>query len=582
LSPQAETLLRQLTTEIPPALARSRNILLGQYSPGDPTCITQRLEDGRIHLQGSATGGAGQRLMAFYREAPGTPLALYSWHQETLRPFLQNERKENAAALAQVQRLAATARELASVLRREPFRAARRGTHGPATGSPTVGLGLWKPEPAAAAWPAECLRQLQTALAAGDARATHTWAEELAAATFGWADLHRWLDLLWSTHLTSLDFQARCRAAFLYAEAAGGPPGWQESSLPVSGLVVAWGQNYLEVEHQAEGLYAPPDTAVASVTSNDLSDIPSARWMPVQVRPAFRWLRARLTPALQAVWDRAAETPFDRSYLANMLFRALHARALDRMSLALQRFGQAHATVTQAELMDVLFYRSGFYSSGFQWADRYDQRIIDKAAELMGEQEIVARRAQHLTNSLLLGWQNYAAGVTTLTESLDIGKLDCVRGTDMIGALYRDAGHGEYFVVRLRCGTAGHSIGAVPVERTGQRRLLLVDCLSPDQPSEVWPSAFFKDFTWPPGYPGSRGPLFCAELYARGLDGYLFAAGYVVRDENAGQLVRAALPYVPTAPEPGVIQAFAGPYPSPAARPPSPVSADLPLSRLGH
>lgn len=221
----------------------------------------------------------------------------------------------------------------------------------------------------------------------------------------------------------------------------------------------------------------------------------------------------------------------------------------------------SHAAVTQAELTDVLFYRSGFYSSGFHWADRYDRRILDEAAKHMSDQENVGRRIQQRTNSLLMGWQNYRCNIMTLTEALDVGKLDCVRGTDMIGALYRDAGHGEYFVIRLRCGTAGHSVGAIPVERDGTRHLLILDCLSPDSPSEEWPSAYFREFTWPKGYPGAQGPLFCAELYARGLDGYLFAAGYVVRGESAGQLVRGALPYLPDWQKSGTTKVYGGPYP---------------------
>jgi hypothetical protein len=573
---RVEALLTRLATDTEPVLAESRHVLLGQRSGGDPTCITQRLEDNRILLQGDPAGGAGLRLTAFYADAPDAPLALYSWSQEKLRPFLQAQRKANASALARAEKLAADARELASTVRSLSSRTDRGAVAVAKLVSVASSVGRRRPTqpfdetsrataerfPQSPAWPAECLRRLEAAGASGDASAAQIWADELAAATFGLADLHRWLDVLLNSHLTSLDFQARCREAFVYADSVGTKdPAPQESSLPAAGLVVAWGQNYLEVEHQAEGLFRPPETAVASVTAEAPSDIPAARWMPPEVRPAFRWLRSRLSPTVQAVWDRAAQTPLDRSYLANMLFRAVSARALDSMALTLQRFEQSHPIVTQAELMDVLFYRSGFYSSGFHWADRYDARLLRAAGGLTGDQETVARRSQQVTNGLLKGWENYGSNLPTLTQSLDAGKLDCVSGTDMIGALYRDAGHGGYFVVRLRCGTAGHSVGAVPVEHDGKRQLLILDCLNPNPPSEVWPSAYFQDFTWPQGYPGMRGPFFCAELYVRGIDGYLFAAGYVVRGASAGQVVRAALPYLPLAPQPGSAKIFDGPYP---------------------
>jgi len=72
-----------------------------------------------------------------------------------------------------------------------------------------------------AAWPAECLRRLAVASTSDDTSTTRIWAEELTTATFGLADLHRWLDVLLNSHLTSLDFQARCREAFVYLFAAG-------------------------------------------------------------------------------------------------------------------------------------------------------------------------------------------------------------------------------------------------------------------------------------------------------------------------------------------------------------------------
>jgi hypothetical protein len=547
LPSRGQALLARLATEVEPVLAESRRVLLGQRPDGDPTCITQKLVDNRILLQGSPQGGAGLRIVAFHTGAPDAPLALCAWSQEELRPFLQAERRANALALARAKELSITARELASEVRVAPIRSVPDAA-GAAVTSP--------------AWPAECLCQLRRAVAVGDASLVRTWADEMNAGAFALTDLHRWLNALLDSHLASLDFQADCRAAFTFADSVGTETqAAQESCLPAAGLLVAWGENYLEVEHQAESLFAPPDAAVAAVTAQDAAGPPSARWMPPEVRQVFRWLRSRLSPPAQTVLDQAAAAPLDRSYLANMLFRALSARSLDQMALAVERYEKCHPTVTQAELMDVLFYRSGFYSSGYQWADRYDKRILDAAGGITGDHEAVARQAHQLTTGMLKGWENYAADIMTLTQSLDVGKLDCVRGTDMIGALYRDAGHGEYAVVRLRCGTVGHSVGAVPVDRDGKRQWLILDCLSRNPPGETWPTAYFKDLAWPQSYPGKRGPLFSAELYVRGLDGYMFAEGYVVQGEHAGQLVTAAVPYLPGSEKAGSSRVFNGPYP---------------------
>ena len=540
-------LLGEITVQIEPVLAQSRRVLLGERRAGDPTCITRELVDNRVVLQGSPAGGAGLRIMALYKGSPDTALALYNWSQEKLRPFLKGEREANAAVLAKAERLAVAARDLASQV--------RQGSFQPTAGAMNVAV-------TSPAWPAECLRRFRMALVAGDVSSARIWADELAAATFALADLHRWLNVLLDSHLTSLDFQTRCRTAFEWADPiARTSPAEQESCLPASGQMVAWGENYLEVEHQAEGAFAPAATSVAIVESQNLSNVPAARWMPPQLRAAFLSLRSRLSSANRALWDRAAASPFERSYLANMLFRAASCGSLEQMGLVLQRFEQCHAAATMAELMDVLFYRSGLHSSGFPWSDRYDRRIMDAASQVTAQRELAALRAHRLANSLLNGWENYVGGFVNLTQALDAGKFDCVRGTDLVGALYRDAGLGEYFVVRLNCGTVGHSVGAIPIERDGRRHLLILDCLDSSPPSELWPYAYFQGLAWPTGYPGNQGMLFSAELYARGLDGCLFAEGYVVRGEHAGQWVRAALPYLPGAEHADSAKIFAGPYP---------------------
>jgi hypothetical protein len=540
----ADASLTQLVAEMEPVLVESRRILLGQRPDGDPTCITRDLQDNRVVLQGSPDGGIGLRVVALYDRSPRSPVALYEWSQGELRSFVHGERDANASVLAKAQRLAIAARELAAAI--------RGGVLPVADAIPNL-----------QSWPAECLRRLTDAASAGDLASAKIWADELAAATFALADLHRWLNVLLDAHLTSLDFQARCRTAFEWAQSnAAQRRADQESCLPAAGQMVAWSENYLEVERQAEGLFGPAPRAAEIVGSLDLSSVPAARWMPPELRQAFLTVRGRLSPATQAVWDRAAATPYERSYLANMLFRSASTKTLESMALVLQRFELCHAAAATAELMDVLFYRAGLYASGFPWSDRYDSRIVTAAGSVAGPRDLAILRAHHLVNSLLKGWESYADGAMTLAQCLDTGKLDCVRGTDLIGALYRGAGQGEYYIVRLSCGIVGHSVGAVPVEEGGERSLSIVDCLDSQTPDKAWPKAYFHGMTWPVGYPGVKGRLFSAELYARGLDGCLFAEGYVVRGEHAGQWMRASLPYLPGGEKAASARIFEGPFPT--------------------
>jgi hypothetical protein len=166
-----------------------------------------------------------------------------------------------------------------------------------------------------------------------------------------------------------------------------------------------------------------------------------------------------------------------------------------------------------------------------------------------------------VTHRFLGGWDNYEGKVTTLKEALDTGKLDCIRGTDMMGALFRDAGQAGYCVIRLCCGLTGHSVAAAAVGPAGQGRIAIADCLVGDGGNLTWPSAYFRGMTWPEGCPGPCPPAFSAELCVRGLDGYLFAEGYVIRGPHAGELVKASLPYLPGREWPAVTKVYAGPYP---------------------
>ena len=524
----ASSRLRWIVEDIPATLAASRRVLLGSRPSGDATCITQELDGDRVMLQGDPKGGPGLRFTAFCAECPDAPLAVYDWSQQQLKPWLETQRSDSIAVLAQTEALAALARELADDIH---------------SGAALASVPLSDPdEQEAVAWPVLCLGRLSAALEARDAEATRVWANELAAATFGLADLHRWLDTLLRSHLASLDFQGLYRDAFEYAENNGPTArGQQSGDLRFPGPVIAWGQNYLEVERQAEQTFGAPPVMTSLATYHDLSEAPAARWVFPEQRGAFLWLRSRLSPANRKTWDLAATSPWTHSYLAAVLYRAVLSETLDAVAIVLQRLDRVQPAADVEEMMDALFYRAGFHTSGFYWADRYDARLLDAAGRILGPKDSVIRAAHAVAGNLLDGWKNYGGGVLTLQEALDTRKLDCVRGTDLIGALYRNAGQGRYYLVRLNFAVAGHSVAAVPVDANHPDHLLIVDSLEPNLPERYWPTPYLDEFTWPEGYPGPRGPLFSAELYTRGLNGYIFAEGYVVRGSNAGKHVRAPL-----------------------------------------
>ena len=541
------SLLDQLARELAPALAESKHVLVGRRDPAGPSCIRHRLLTSQLKFTADPNGGPGMRLIRLEQKRPRLPKDTYRWSQTHLRSAVGRMRGRNAAAWPHARSVAKKARLLAALL--------TQGEDLPGRGEPVE-------RPVPNTWPAYCMEKLLSAAAARDALGCHTWADELASALCRLDDLHRWLDLLLRNHLAALDFQARCEAAFTWADGlrpGGMPP--LAAQLPTVFMRISRIYSYLEAERQAERMFQVPAEVVSAAAADNIHDETAALWLPPDLRKTFLAIRSRLSPPARQVWDKAASAPYERTYLANILHRVSRARTIDDVSVVLRRYERSHPNPTAAGLMGVLFHRAGFYSSGHRLGDRYDERLMRSAAAFCGPREDALLQAHAVANGFLGGWANYQGNVMTLKDALDKRKLDCIRGTDMIGALFRNAGQPDYCVIRLCSGTTGHSVGAATVRRDGRRRTVIVDSLLSRSGDVTWPDAYFKGMTWPQGYPGHVAPLFSAQLCARGLNGYLFAEGYVVRGPHAGELVRASLPYLPGRGKSSAAKVYPGPYP---------------------
>src|SRR5262249_46314866 len=134
------------------------------------------------------------------------------------------------------------------------------------------------------------------------------------------------------------------------------------------------------------------------------------------------------------------------------------------------------------------------------------------------------------------------------------------RATDMIGAIFRDAGRTRFGNVRWCAATGGHSVAAFfePIEN-GIRPLIL-DGLQPHSEPEAWPDCYFHGHAWPPGLE-NNSPPYCAEIYARGIDSYIWLEGYQIRGPKAGLLTKAPIPYSLVHREGSSAKVYNGPYP---------------------
>lgn len=578
--------LRATAEELPSAARASRLALLGRRNPNGPSLVTYYTVEQIIKMvvpkikHFDSSGGPGSRLYQLlnWEDNSAKPLADYAWMQGTLRRELEQINAESAAASARLAGLVVTTERLAAWLGEQKSWPA----------------GLEAPQyERFEQWPDYCLTKLAEAVEKRRLGDAQHWSQELAAAVFALADLHRWTILVADDTLAALDFQKLCRVSFVevedrYAPARSGPLTEQPLAKEdkVAGLdrysprqcrsLFAGGaacqmaiNNLVEVERQAQELFASPQ-AWAEAAGEKAEPNPAAVWLPPTVRAAFGQLRKHLSPGRQGVWDLAAARPYERSFLANHLFRLQTAGVLEQVGVALERYDQSHPQNSAAapvagdrtrevdELMDVLVYRAGLGLAGMAWADRFDARLMAAGGKITADDGPAAlRQANKFEYGVYGGNDHFQGFVTTLAQALATHRLDCIRGTDLIGAVYRNAGRTGFMHIRWCRGTSGHSIAAVADTIAGKRTIVTQDSLfPPDQEPGRWPGDYFQ----------SRPDLYAAELFGRGLDNMVFLQGYVVRGPDAGTLVTTAVPYLPDWTTPGSAKVFSGPYPGPTEK----------------
>lgn len=528
---RASAILSDLVKDLPAAVKASQEVLQGRRDPNDPSCASmpalKSTDKGIPKLPaGDARGGVGERLLqaSYWERKPTSPAADYEYFQKTIRPFMEKLKEQNKPAFDSLAVEAARAEPLAAWLAGQ-----------------TVFTADLKPAlaPEGTNWPAHCLHELDQAISRKDLPACQRWSAELAAATAGLLDLHRWVSLLAADYLDSLDLQAQSESMFEANKQPADYSVYRISCFPGGSTLVAGVSNFFEVERQGEGYFRKPDEFAALAGQDHAgTERGAAGWLTPDVRLAFIELRRRLSADNQALWDRAATTPFERSYLTNMLYRLGKADVLNQAGVSLERFDRRLPKGAQlSQLMDVLTYRASLGTSGMEWGDRFDGRLMKAGGALVATTPADAlEEARKFQFGVYGGGDNYEGLVLTLRRALDTGHMDCIRATDMIAAVCRDAGWPGFLAVRWDRGVSGHSVAAMETPGGDRRRIDIVDGLfGPGQHKEVWPDSYFR----------GHGDLYAVELLGRGLDSFVVLETYILHGPNAGRLTRRAVPYLP-------------------------------------
>jgi hypothetical protein len=329
------------------------------------------------------------------------------------------------------------------------------------------------------------------------------------------------------------------------------------SMLP-AGLVTLHGvDNFMEVERQAERIYTMPEDRVLVLTT-DSHLTPDSIWVRPTLREPFLKLTAALSEHGRKLLIDAVRQPFDHTYVMNMLFRAVKSNTVAELVEAVARFDRLNPQATTAQLMGNLMYR-GHSFAGIEWADRYQPELIEAAKQMTGTDEEVLLQACKWTNQFYNEHAIYGP-TFTLRDSLVNNKLDCIRATDMIGAIFRNSGRTRFGHVRCCTESYAHSVAAYLSVEGNHPKTFVADGLNPKDKIETYPDAYFHGHEWPPGMEDNPTP-YSVELYARGLDNYIWAEGYVIRGPNAGTHSSAAIPYLRYREKASTRKIFDGPYP---------------------
>jgi hypothetical protein len=546
--------LHELASLVETCVLSSRPILLGSRDPRGSSCVSivnsgQIVNQNVPALASDLDGGPGTSLMTFYcrdRLKCKTAAEDFNWHQGRLKVCLENQAVSNRPAAESAHQLAERARQF--------YEAAAAWTAWPDELAP---IGFSRNTE----WLGYCMTEMDRAVDGKDLAALQRWAGELASAAFSLDDLHRWLGFLVENELAALEFQGRCQTLFALVDEQHEQyePSVSISYLPGGMLCSQGAGNYYEVERQAERLFSVPYDRMEALRHKEYLT-PGSLWIMPRLRGTFLKIQDVLSPENRRTWDKAAQTPYEHAYLINMLFRAEFTGRTEDLCAALKRFDTVHPRATVGELMSAMMYR-GHSFAGLEWDDRYQPQLL-RAASRIGaadsdEQALLA--AHRWTNDFYHGPENYGWNVT-LRDALREKKLDCIRATDMIGAIFRGAGRTRFGHVRWCSEKTGHSVAAYLGTENGKNKTLLADGLVAGDRLDVWPDCYFHAHAWPPGLEKNPSP-YAVELYVRGLDSYIWAEGYIARGPNAGWLTTAAIPYSTRPQEKATRKVFAGPYP---------------------
>ena len=289
------------------------------------------------------------------------------------------------------------------------------------------------------------LNNLFKSATAGDKKATEKWAIETYGACFRLHDTLLWIDIIteWEADLVTVfkGFKPCFKFTNDYLAKNDRGLSWKNfmfGRCPGANTIMTL------INHDALMTeYLLTDFFVISKLEKEIleKETPNQQIAPVIIscRDVFGKIEKSLPKKTQLVFSKIPCIPFESSALNSNLWRYKEEKQVDNLINSLKRYSSNYKVSTINGLMEVLSIAQGAWNSSASAEDRYRPEIIDAAKVVKGTPEEAILTAHQQGRKYYVN--GYRGSILNLHDAIKAKQYDCIRGSQLIAAIFANSGY---------------------------------------------------------------------------------------------------------------------------------------------
>ncbi len=383
------------------------------------------------------------------------------------------------------------------------------------------------------------LRKLSEAAAGERADEAAVWAGEARGAAMRLVDLLRWVDLQtgWIVDLCGVfDRYSMCvENSDREVAAAGGWKAYMFGRIPGGSSILELCTTDTLMCEMLLCDFMKTSEADAAVMGKAGMEVDELAVVPAH-RVAYAKVRDGIPSGAQKVFKMIPDTAYELSMLNSNLWRYDDEKKVDELIGSLGRYAKQDRKPTVTQMMEVIHIAQGAYGSTTSPGERYHKQMAEWAETVKGTPEKAIETVHSLAYGFYTkdGGRHYKGAIWTMHGVFEAGSMDCIRGSQMMGSTYANAGYAGLHPIRICRGSLAEKI----VATSGHTFVCLLEekrdvCLD-----SLVSRAFLKPFAQM--HAGDGGVLSAARGY-RTLDSY--ASGEMYFPQGTWKAVRFEIPY---------------------------------------